>query len=192
MPCKPCNNGWMSDLEKATKAVLLPMARVPASRIKLSLRAQALLTMWIVKTDMVLEFANAEPYYTQDERTLFKETLTPPDHTWIWIGKYRGTLKNTRSLDRILFRYTDGTVVLGHLTTMSLGGFVFQVLSYKGGELGHWEKIPYQVGPWEQSLVRLWPPLPGSDIEWPPSEDFDDDGMARLAARFSGGESWRG
>jgi hypothetical protein len=67
--CKTCNTGWMSDLETETKPVLKPLIR--GKDRTLWTDHQTLLTAWLVKTSMVMEFtsdAEREPYYTPENR----------------------------------------------------------------------------------------------------------------------------
>ena len=94
MPCEPCNNGWMSDLESDVKPFLTGMA-FRGEKTLLDEDRQTKLTRWFVKTAMVNEFtgADAEPkFFTEAGRRRFKEHFAIPADVWIWLARYDGVL----------------------------------------------------------------------------------------------------
>ncbi|SLJ96117.1 hypothetical protein SAMN06295987_102607 [Novosphingobium mathurense] len=67
--CSTCNNGWMSAYEENAKAILSAMMR--GGHLALGAESQQLLTEYFTFKLMVLDWTNADPIFTQDERTAF-------------------------------------------------------------------------------------------------------------------------
>ena len=80
IPCSTCNNGWMSDLERATKPILVPLINGEAS--SLTAGDQVTIALWLAKTAMVYDLdsekrAPRPRYFQDDELRAFKTTLNP-------------------------------------------------------------------------------------------------------------------
>ncbi len=56
--CLDCNNGWMSNLERRSKPVLLPLSKGDRSVLDLSHSEQRTISHWSVKTALVLHAAS--------------------------------------------------------------------------------------------------------------------------------------
>jgi hypothetical protein len=85
--CEPCNNGWMSVLQKTAKPILLPF--ILGEWPHLASAEQQILAAWITMFVMVLE-KSLEPVetITPEERRTFKEQEEkrgPPKNWFIWI-----------------------------------------------------------------------------------------------------------
>src|ERR1043165_4008384 len=52
--CEGCNNGWMADMEKETKPILMPMLVGPQSHIQLTVPDQEKLAIWAYKTALMV------------------------------------------------------------------------------------------------------------------------------------------
>jgi len=186
MPCKRCNSGWMSDLERRVQPILTPMM-TSGGRMPLDIDDQTLVAGWISKTVMVLEYAGEdEPFYTADERRLMMEAQIPPDRTWIWAGRYLGRVRGHWSVLGLGFQVSDGRTIPGKCTTFSLGQVAVQMFSYRSrkGPAVQLNEVPMATGPWDTSLHSLWPVLTNG-LEWPPTHHFNDEGLARLEARLT-------
>lgn len=148
MPCRRCNSTWMSDLENLARPIIGPMATEGAS-VTLSREVNAALAQWITKTVMTLEYLGAKSrlHFTTEERRDFMRPLVPPFGIGIWVGRYVGRAPAFRTSVSFRMQFNDGVTVVNHVTTVSLGQLVFQLLSNMGGETRHWEKVPIQPGP---------------------------------------------
>jgi hypothetical protein len=156
-------------------------------RWPLSIEAQTVVAGWIGKTVMVLEYASeGEPFYTADERRLMKESQIPPDRTWIWAGRYLGRARAHWSVHGLGLRALDGRTIPATCTTFSLGQLAAQMFSYRSGESPavQLNEVPTATGPWDTSLHLLWPVL-ADGMEWPPTNHFNDEGLARFEARLT-------
>ena len=86
--CGPCNNGWMSKLDKAAKRVLIPLITGDAALLAES--DQALVAAWIAMKIMVCEFEEPETVVTpQSEREHVMRTQSAPATWQIWIANHR-------------------------------------------------------------------------------------------------------
>src|SRR5688572_17574751 len=70
-PCQRCNNGWMSEMENRTKALLLPLMR--GVRTDLSIANQSKIAIWTTKTAMTFDYhehtkRQAAVYFSQVAR----------------------------------------------------------------------------------------------------------------------------
>ena len=94
MPCEPCNNGWMSELENEVKPFVTDMA-FRGQKTLLDETRQRSLVRWAVKTAMVNEFTGAaaeQKYLTEVERLSFRDNYAIPANLWIWLARYDGVL----------------------------------------------------------------------------------------------------
>jgi len=88
--CKGCNNGWLSQMEQATKPLLEEM--VLGAAMVMNASEQRQLAAWIAKTTMTAEFIYPkEVALTQAEREEFRHCGEPGPHWQIWIAFYTGT-----------------------------------------------------------------------------------------------------
>lgn len=86
---RPCNNGWMSDLERRAKPLLLPMMR--GEKLVLSTADQLVAATWITKTAMVFEYVLHETSVvsSQADREQIMKNLQAPDHWQVFIASLR-------------------------------------------------------------------------------------------------------
>jgi len=92
--CNICNNGWMSEMEKRTKPLLLALARGEPCNIDFIL--QNLLATWSAKTAMTGEFSDPDSAAIPlIERKFLMTNLKPPFGWNIWITRCNGTLWET-------------------------------------------------------------------------------------------------
>lgn len=188
--CKNCNNGWMSRLENTTKPVLQPL--LAGQRCALDLDAQARITLWAIKTAMVLEGVDSEDTYgyTQPERNTMRAIGAIPWRTSVWLAA---------SLDPSLFvssktRHLNGNgapTATGLATTIGLAHIVLQVFTIRTPQTVGPETqvtVAARGGPWSETTVRVWP-TPVASISWPPPMALNGEpGIALLAERFSTSE----
>ena len=86
--CAPCNNGWMSRLEKKTKKILLPM--IDDEPRNLDRDDQRTIARWADKVVMVWETTAPDIAVTTPEdrlRVTTKSPVRPARRTQVWIGR---------------------------------------------------------------------------------------------------------
>ena len=89
--CRPCNHGWMSDLESKCAPLLKPMLK--GEQRGLSLKQQTLLAQWATKTAMTLD--QTVPLemrvFSPDEGKQLMDRELPPPGTGVQLARYDGT-----------------------------------------------------------------------------------------------------
>jgi len=81
--CAACNNGWMSDLEEATRLVL--SALIAGESISVSLLQAESLAFWVAKTCVMAELTHPESAATPPHhfRYMHEDRMPPPGmHIW--------------------------------------------------------------------------------------------------------------
>lgn len=185
--CQPCNNGWMSQLEAQAKPYFQPLLR-GQPRV-LDMIAKTTITLWIVKTAMVLEALDDEEkrIYTPEQCEQLRTHSTIPWRSSVWLAKSAaGTLfMSTKN------RHLNGSGLegpSGASFTMAFAYAVTQVLTIRLPEdVGPTTRITtnVRVGPWPQNSVQIWP-IQTSEINWPPPTCIDgEDGLNTFSERFS-------
>jgi len=185
--CDFCNNGWMSRLENEAKPALESILDDKLKDIDPS--AQSILARWAVKTAMVLECidSNRTWFYSKDERQTMRSAQSLPPRTSVWIAKFINQ-PNIYSAAKDLRTTAGNNEAHAYATTMVFGSLALQIVSIKT-TLVIPENVPlnYDVrdGPWDQTLVQIWPPSQKS-LAWPPHYGLDGDlGLDALTERLS-------
>lgn len=189
--CKPCNEGWMSDLETAATPIVRPL--VLGHTIELTEPDLETLARWAVKTAMVFDLVtplNGRPYYTDEERSRLRASPGLPDgQPLVWLAGYVGANLATAVDHRIYFHLADDptrTAVEGYHNTITVGQFAFQVLSVRHG---NWDggRLAGRVraSSWDEVVLQAWPlPLAG---RWPRPLQMTDAGLSAFIDRWGTG-----
>jgi len=178
--CGPCNNGWMSRLETATKPILTPMAIGEDTR--LTEADQRTLSAWVALKLMVAEHNIIPEVVTpQEDLTALMLDGAPPNslHIWlfrcgegVWQSRYQ---RHAAHLTTLPLQRQD---VLRKNTQSITFGFA-QVLFYCFYTRG--PGVAIETGFNERLARKLWPI--GGEIEWPP-ERIDATGAENVASTF--------
>jgi hypothetical protein len=91
--CGPCNNGWMSQLQEAAKAHLIPLFAGQSGVIEAAPRTA--IAAWIAMATMTGEYISRDPTriaVTQSDRDWLMNVGTAPKDWRIWIGRYQRRL----------------------------------------------------------------------------------------------------
>ena len=189
--CKACNGGWMSQLEGFARPILQPMMRGKPQT--LSAEDQRILTEWLMKTAMVIEFGpDAIPVFFQSEdRREFFESFSIPDNTVITLARWhrKHWEFRTRSHDIIGKYLVDGlTDFRAFITTFAIGQAVMQLFSVRRVAVPHarllnplapvglpvsWKDVDFQIWPYQQT------------IHFPPRLALDDASFETFVGRWS-------
>jgi hypothetical protein len=175
----------MSRLEVSAQSVMLP--RILGEPGRISEAQQTILTQWIAKTLMVIEYTGpaGRRYFTQDERTSLMEKAAIPELTSAWIGRYAGSGWHL---------FTAG-VELGDDLGDRPGGIAYTIVA---GQLAmqlitvrqtdeRLVRVRVNPGPWPSALLPIWPLA--APVDWPPRLSFEDVGhlaLRKLLDRFNG------
>jgi hypothetical protein len=182
--CQLCNNGWMSRLESRTKPIVESILDDKLTTIDAA--AQTTLGVWAVKTAMVLQALdpNLEWFYSEGEREQMRLSHSVPHHTSVWIAK----CVNHKDIYSAAKNHTTDDGVLAFSVTMAFGFLAFQVVTVKPPKTvpAH-VKVTYEVsdGPWDQTLVPVWPV---SEVarSWPGKHGLNGDvGLNALTERLT-------
>jgi hypothetical protein len=169
--CAPCNNGWMSELENRVKPIVLRL--LDNAGTNLTVEEQTTLASWSVKNAMVFEALRIEQpwFFSAGERNAFRESLSPPARTNVWIAKcveQAGVYSCATNLSGTV--EGSSTRMEAYVTTMGFGALGIQVV---GGKLPAEVPLATTVtvdqtpGPWDDATVRIWPG-PRQVVNWPP------------------------
>jgi hypothetical protein len=174
--CKPCNEGWMSNLEGRVRPILTPMILGESPALPLSASDQETLAFWAVKSALVADhFAPARTFWPELFRDLHS-SKRPSIDTIVWTAACTGPplMLSTKVIDAevsLAADYTrDGVLVptaprrrkFGVRCTMQLHHAVLQVLIHRGAggpvvspnsDADHFS----QIWPVKKDSI-LWPP----------------------------------
>lgn len=178
--CARCNNGWMSELENEAKPCLLPM--LLGHEVRLSLQAQAIIAVWIMKTAMAHEFAGASSrtfYFSGEERRIFASLQTPPAGVAIFLAGYVGRTAFSGEEEHLQFRRQGGQFP-GYTCTLQWGALIAQVMAHRGGGGPSLFKVNASYDPAE---LQIWPLA--RELTWPPGAVLDDVELPRYVRRWS-------
>ena len=167
--CKPCNMGWMADLEKASRPVLEDAIQHQPGR--LGPDAQRIAATWAFQTCLVFQASETEkPLAPGAHFAHIREKGTPPPQAAIWIGSHARVRDDPISsvfVQRPLaLQERDSEKVrrgIGYLCFLAVGGISFVVVAHR---LKNHVKITYEGG-FDEALIQIWPD-PSGLLLWPP------------------------
>jgi hypothetical protein len=165
--CKKCNNGWISIVDDAAKAVVLPLIRGEAAVV--SSKTQHALALWFAKIAIVGDSRDRRGYISQSERATFMRQREPSALWEMWLASYEGTdyrdlalFQNGANLDALKLAAVGGPAVpVGYLqaTTFGIGKLVALVI---GNDI---PQLRFSVGTFSPRARRIWPL--GPSFNWP-------------------------
>jgi len=151
--------------------------------------AQLILARWAAKTAMVLDTidSNRTWFYDETERLLMCETQIIPQRTSVWIAKCVDH-PNIYSAAKDLWASPNNADVHAFATTMGFGSLALQVVSIRvPAKIPANVAVTYDVtgGPWDQTLVQVWPASQNA-LPWPPKYGLKDElGLEALTERLN-------
>lgn len=175
--CRPCNTGWMSTLEAATKPTLSPL--ILGHERHLTREDQKTLATWVCLKSMVAEFSNRNTRATQaaDYERMHREHV-PPVVATVWLGAHTGKDWTMRYRHHGM-HISHGSVrpidperdppMNGQITTFTAGPVVFVLLTlpedfFYGAPVANGRLA---------TRIRQIHPAP-SPIDWPPANTLTD------------------
>ena len=185
--CRACNSGWMSLLEERTRPLLTPM--IKGEGILLGPEVQHLVSAWVAKTAMVLEYAHKEPRrgFTNAERHSLRKLGSLPQGALVWLAYYRGQKTVWfRQHDLRLDEAVPGKQpkrLRGYVATLMIGHLVFRFWKLP------WEDAVEAIHLGDRSqeaIVTIWPQHQQLGVvrHWPPRRGLNDEGLANFAVHL--------
>lgn len=168
-----CNTGWMNDLEKAARPLLLPL--ILGKHTRLSPEKQETIAAWVALKAMISEYNPGDFVTTrQRHRDRLMRIKKPPAKGWgIWIGHcphQKSPTEWTSSAFSIVDKLAPGGDRLpsyynGHSTTQIIKQLFIQVIRGPASDfVERWKFATPDGG----ALRRIWPPT-GYSFDWPPA-----------------------
>ena len=198
-PCKVCNNGWMSTLERKVKPILIPLMQGEATA--LSEVSQKTLATWVVVKCMVAEHGSPDDTVvsTEDERKYLKDRQEPPPTWKVWIAHQNGTewrtghthAVGTLGSSNVLGQppvTPDGTFAKNtQSVTFGFGSLLIHAFSTRvvGVDINPGPNVAHY-------FTRIYPI--SSDMLWPNTPAIPDDMIDAIAfslPRFAAGLPWQ-
>jgi hypothetical protein len=164
--CAKCNNGWMSTIESEHgKPALTPLIE-DANAFPITASIARSLAIFTFKTAVVLDHAHrlsGVPYFSTDDRNAFREHLTIPDNTAMWMGRFEGHRRKIKTQTVHHAGKLSPTQPLKmYVFTCALGCLVLQLVHVKVSGIDGFEPLPG----FEYSMAPFWPEL-HPDLMWP-------------------------
>lgn len=163
--CKPCNEGWMSDLEEEHARPAMSEMILGHSVPSLdSSRAKAI-ARFACKTAMVVDYMRPADtsFFTKSDRLRFSDSLSIPNQLQVFLACFSPGVSGRLHA----FRYSDypdfEDILSVYVCTYGVGRLIFQVVAAKF-PIG----FPsfYPIAGFEHLAIPLYPELP-TDISWP-------------------------
>ena len=187
--CAPCNNGWMSDLEKKIKPILILLLSGTVTRI--DERSQSLMATWCTLKVMVAEFENpghATTHHAQRKR-MWRRKIPPKTGWRIWIGCYDRRNWKPDYINNIFYfsqksqsdkKYIPVSRYNTQSVTFVIGRIFIHVIHSPDRALVNGWRFS---GPAAGKLRQIWP-VSGYSFPWPPFQILEDTDADFLAAQF--------
>jgi hypothetical protein len=174
--CKPCNEGWMAEMEHTAEHELHAM--IEGRPQTLHEWRQALAATWAFKTAMMVEQAHTSDRAISSELYQpFHRYLTPPPFSQVWIGRYEGQSPHFYGRAQLRFELSTpaGILIPNDLTAygavLQAGALVFRLF----GHLVKDGPVSVPTGEIARSLIPIRPTI--ARAEWPPEFAVNDLGL---------------
>lgn len=165
--CEACNSGWMSALEVEVARFLTPL--IEGGDIVLDQRDQELLSIWAIKTAMVLEETADQAtarYYVPEERTGLAEAGSIPGITQIWLARRETTNRRVFAGARYC-RVPDDSPQSSpaYVANIFVGQLCLQTVSARVPLVTADVEIEFVAADgWHEHTVRIWPVA--EEVQW--------------------------
>ncbi len=189
LPCRACNNGWLSALERAAKPILVPLMHGTATT--LNSHDQVIIARWFLKTslmyDLLAEKQAPRPrYFEDDEYVTFRQHLSFRPSYMFFIGAYEGNRPFIVQEDHsgVSVAYRDdlkplGNPVRAYSLTLVIKHLVLQVFCAKlDPSIGNFRMRDFRP---VSTQIAISP----DSVKWPPSFSMGDAIIDKFIHRWS-------
>lgn len=154
--CAPCNGGWMSKIEAATKPLLLPLLERQGCRLNRAQQTQVA-TWALLKAIMFDELHPQERVVLAAHRAfLYRSKQPPPTKLWVWLGTYDGEQIGHYAYQGMLLAERGATdepkQPTAYSVTFTFGPVAIQVAGTSLDSLSH-DDVAYP----QLDVARVWP-----------------------------------
>ncbi len=183
--CKPCNEGWMSNLESQRAKPAMTDLILGDKHFRIRRGRAHSLAIFAFKTAVIVNHMDRVlgSFFPRSVRYEFARSLTIPRNVAMWFCGFV-----SRGSGRVAAFYPEGRVGAGriklYVCTYSVGHLVFQVVA--GRTVGVRESLAPADDSFEGLSIPFWPSLPlGHIVRWPPPLALGDRGdFNRFAERW--------
>jgi hypothetical protein len=172
--CGKCNNTWMSDIENDHGKPVLTSLIEGEKVVPIDALTARSIAIWTFKTAVVIDHAHrlfGQPYFSSDERNVFRETLTIPNDSVVWMGmfhEHRRRIKAETGQNNGLIA-PDQPLSM-YVFTCAIGCLVLQFGHARTTRPVSFEPIPG----FDFIMAPVWPEL-YPNLTWPWSDKITDD-----------------
>jgi hypothetical protein len=185
--CAACNNGWMSDLEVATKLIIGDVLQNGTAKTFTAPELAMLATLVFTKAMVAGAMGSLPDFLSFGERSTFRRTLRIPNGVHMWFGRFPNGMRGVWKEDRIATAGNTSRDFKGQVFTFGFGFLFIQAVTarWKKPNTGRTtDNIRLtQDERWAAASTPFWP-LPNSSVEWPPTHDLPYDSIDALSDRW--------
>jgi hypothetical protein len=164
--CKPCNEGWMSNLEQRHAKPSMSDLIVGREVANISQSRANSIALFAFKSVIVIDrMRRDKPFFRRSVRHDFARRLTIPDGIQMWLAGFL-----PMGSGRLNTHYGDASIPSGgrlklYACTYGVGHFIFQVVAVRSTRIPSFSP----QASFEYSSIPFWPAIP-EGISWPPTE----------------------
>jgi hypothetical protein len=175
--CKPCNEGWMHELEDSCKDIVGHLIQGHPRKIRYW--RQTLVATWAVKTALVWECVSPENRTIPlDVLRMFHEAQRPGARQQVWIGRFNDSQNEPHSFQRTA-AYVVGKPrpdkpgqAHAYMAALSVGELAFVVCGHLLNQ-----PLPFaRAAQFTEHLTPIWRPSLEATA-WPPPKGLDRAGL---------------
>lgn len=182
--CAPCNNGWMSRLERVSQRALSPLIRGEPGSI--SNEDVGLVAAWAHKTVLMNMMitpeaarARGDNVFADEYHAVYeaRDQSSPVGRTRFWIGRYEGSRLSAAWLTPMTVGLSGEPVPdvpQAYVMTLVIGALVLQGIRFTTPLLEFDLENP--------GFETLWPR--NGPVDWPPAASLDDERFLKACDGF--------
>jgi hypothetical protein len=172
--CRPCNNIWLNGIWGRFRDVMTP-AMLNTSSVTLSVQGQLDVSMWAVKTALLLEMATramrGDAFLPLNHFTYLRDQGHPPPGTEVWL--FRAHVANAMPAWHQAGVLRGGRSPMAYIATFTVGYLGLQVLGRKIVETGDGRIIfyghPVEPPAALNGTLQQILPVESFSVTWPPA-----------------------
>lgn len=182
--CAPCNNGWMSGLERRVRSAISPMIR--GRPVRIGAADRALIGLWAAKTAAVFSrTGRSAPGVSEEFCRVLYDGQRPPPLTWCWVGRFRqepGSFRTMVHTVPVTLGRPNGDENHGLVWVAGMGSLAIRLLSLPSSYWG----LPVRLnGSDDEYFAQVWPSE--RTVDWPPPKALAELDLVTASRMFRRG-----
>lgn len=173
--CRPCNTGWMAELEESARPILTPLILGEARSSRYW--RQSITATWAAKTAMVWDSVRPQHHVIpRDALHSLHRSQRLTYRQQVWTGRYVGAQPHhsfrevaAHVVGVVERELDDPNEAHVYLAAITVGQLAFVVYGHLLG-VPNPHQLPSAMG---AKLAQIWPPE-SEVLNWPPAETLDD------------------